>query len=338
MIDNFNKESPFYEAEDKTDYIYNNNIFIPLYPGEQFIMMIPIPGVINVKPNCYCISNYGRIVSFATGRAMQISGSMDNNGYISVKLRNMRSDSELYRVHRLVMIYFNLIPNCQDMGVEHINGIRTDNRLENLRWTDKKGITKTLSPNRSYNPNKFLKREQILEIYNKSAEKIDDQKYADEYGVSRNLVKNIRLCIGHYGKIMPDKQPIHHEKGNRKFSEEESLKIYESCKVDSVEKIARDFGVDRTAIDDIKNVRKGYSYLHDKYGLEPLKNLREDVSEEKAIAIHKALAINTTKDVAKQFNVCEKTVYLIKFCLDRFSYLSTKYNLTPYSKLRGDDF
>lgn len=39
-------------------------------------------------------------------------------------------------VHRLVMESFYPQENMDKLVVDHINGVRDDNRLENLRWTD----------------------------------------------------------------------------------------------------------------------------------------------------------------------------------------------------------
>lgn len=40
-----------------------------------------------------------------------------------------------YRHHRLLMETFNPIDNSNEMYVDHINGKKQDNRLENLRWS-----------------------------------------------------------------------------------------------------------------------------------------------------------------------------------------------------------
>ncbi len=55
-----------------------------------------------------------------------------NGGYYQVPLCK-DSRKKLVTVHRLVACAF--IPNSQNKPcVDHINGIRTDNRVENLRW------------------------------------------------------------------------------------------------------------------------------------------------------------------------------------------------------------
>ena len=40
------------------------------------------------------------------------------------------------------------MPNAKDLVVDHINGIKTDNRLENLRWLSAEENTKLSFENR----------------------------------------------------------------------------------------------------------------------------------------------------------------------------------------------
>ena len=83
--------------------------------------------------NVYCsnnheVSNYGRIRQKDTKRLM---GSKMDNGYIMVGFGQHRN----IRAHRVV--FFSFHPEYLDVQdkivIDHINGKRDDNRLENLR-------------------------------------------------------------------------------------------------------------------------------------------------------------------------------------------------------------
>ena len=92
-----------------------------------------IPGF----PN-YSITKDGRIYS---KQRQGCSGSflkprLGNHGYLRVTLRGMNKSID-FLVQRLVLItYMGLCP----VGMEacHNNGVRIDNRLENLRWDTRK--------------------------------------------------------------------------------------------------------------------------------------------------------------------------------------------------------
>lgn len=58
-----------------------------------------------------------------------IKGSPDKDGYLSIEMNKKR-----IRIHRLVISTFIEI---SDKEVDHINRIRTDNRLENLRYVSR---------------------------------------------------------------------------------------------------------------------------------------------------------------------------------------------------------
>jgi len=96
----------------------------------------------------YEVSSLGRIRSLDrtvkdknSRRIRRLKGRILQNvcattGYHMVALH--KNEKRWYRrtVHRLVMETFCPLEDSETKIVDHINGIRNDNRLENLRWAD----------------------------------------------------------------------------------------------------------------------------------------------------------------------------------------------------------
>lgn len=93
----------------------------------------------------YQVSNFGRVRSldrivsrsrngdkFIKGRLLVLRH--DKDGYETVHFRDASTGrNRLLKVHRLVANAFIPGVECKDQ-IDHINGIRNDNRAENLRW------------------------------------------------------------------------------------------------------------------------------------------------------------------------------------------------------------
>lgn len=74
----------------------------------------------------YEVSNLGRL---RQKQSKKIFAGTKKNGYVFAHIH-----SNPYPMHRLVLQSFMPNENYQYLTVDHINGKRDDNRLENLRW------------------------------------------------------------------------------------------------------------------------------------------------------------------------------------------------------------
>ena len=80
----------------------------------------------------YQVSNLGRVKSLKKYKPLIMKQNLDNTGYYMVGIRKDNKQTR-YLVHRLVAQAF-VLNNNNKPHVNHINGVKTDNRSINLEW------------------------------------------------------------------------------------------------------------------------------------------------------------------------------------------------------------
>jgi hypothetical protein len=176
-----------------------DNMIINLFKGidtEQWKPVIGFPD--------YMISNLGRVKSLKFGKDKILKPYSTNSGYLVVGLMKDGKRYQLY-IHRLVLEAFVGKPS-DGMECNHRNGVKTDNRLENLEYVThsenvkhaiKTGLIETK-----------LSENQVLEILNMLDAGMTQQKIAERFNISQPAVSQIKngKLWSHLTEIEPNSE------------------------------------------------------------------------------------------------------------------------------------
>lgn len=134
----------------------------------------------------YLITKEGQL--FSKNKNKFMSKNIKNTGYLQV---NLYKDGKLKTklIHRLVADAYINNPNKLKQ-VNHINGIKDDNRVENLEWVSAKQNT-IHAWETGLCKNSKRQRQKAKETHSKVV--LDMQ-----YGIFYNSVKDASICLGMY--------------------------------------------------------------------------------------------------------------------------------------------
>lgn len=147
----------------------------------------------------YQVSNLGRVQRLFRKRKKIKSQVKNRDGYMTVSV-STKSIVRVRRVHRLVALAF--IPNPKDKEtVNHKNGIKSDNHLENLEWSTRKENTNHAWKNHlCENTRKLGENNNSAKLSWKEVDSIRQEyqpykngylRVAEKYNVSKTLIEKI---------------------------------------------------------------------------------------------------------------------------------------------------
>lgn len=151
----------------------------------------------------YLISNMGRVKSLAGKRGavkdLILSLYEAQIGYFVVNLHDGKKQEPMVYVHRLVAYHF--LPNPLNFPeINHIDGVKTNNKVSNLEWCTRShnikhayriGLKKPYDMRGENNPSSKLTNESVIEIRSRHDEGIlSYRELAEMYQVTETTISN----------------------------------------------------------------------------------------------------------------------------------------------------
>jgi hypothetical protein len=141
----------------------------------------------------YYVRDNGTIYSSKSKKVL--SPQLDKNGYEKVQMLSDDGKRHRYSVHRLILENFNPIENMENMQVNHIDGNKRNNSLNNLEWvTCKENIQHAIKNNlrAKINGASKLTIEQVKEIFIRSHNGESNISLGEEFNIHPDQIGRIK--------------------------------------------------------------------------------------------------------------------------------------------------
>lgn len=141
----------------------------------------------------YYVTDDGRVWSERTQKYLSLQ--YDKNGYVKVQMRSTDNKSHRYSVHRLVLENFKPVQGMEKLQVNHKDGNKLNNNLNNLEWTTcEENITHAIQNNlrATVNGASKLTPEQVIEIFRRAWNGETNIKLGKEFNVHPDQIGRIK--------------------------------------------------------------------------------------------------------------------------------------------------
>lgn len=275
MIKMSNYNQSYMQNSDYKNANMHDKIIIPMiYYDKEFRQISQyIPEV----RDSYFISNYGRL--FNTKSGYMTRPNITKNGYALYRLIHKDGTYAIYLSHRLVMLCFQPNPKSSELQVNHINGRKYANYIENLEWaTGSENMDHCYRNNLEINgedhPWADMTNEQAHEVCRLLEQRIPYKEisrrvFGDESRIRAICaIKNHRNWknVGRYYNI-----PVSNS-NKQQFSDQELYELYQLTKENlTAKEIAIKFGIPINTYNEkerekvyrvIRDLKKGTAYKH----------------------------------------------------------------------------
>ena len=225
---------------------------------------------IDGKKTNYKISNFARVMNCELGKIYEYDNVRNTYTRVSIKHNGVEIKMAL---HRLVAKYFCKIPKrhkkkgltFDDLVVNHKNGLKNCNASFNLEWVTstensdhawKTGLCDDIRGEKAHLAK--ITEEQAIKICELIMNKKSNKEICDKLGVSNKTVQHIRS--GECWKHLVSKYKFPKLGKNKPFQISDET-IHQICKklelkTLSDSEIAKEFGVDRKTVNDIRHKKR----------------------------------------------------------------------------------